>query len=259
MSEQWIERLKHFEAPPPATAWDRVEESLDAAPLAGRLQEFAAPPPPALWDRIESELDAPAVSTADEAPVLPRRRRNFVPYAAAAALFGAALITTLVLFNRPGSNPVARQDDPAPGAVTVPGQTSGEPGVDTGAAQTAIAATPAPDDLNPDPASPARANDTDGPKPDRSRTRTGTLSASIAGADRYLVRTQQNGHKVRLSKKVSPVFDCAEHSTGFSWSLCQVSIGVLQEKLAAQPSAINTDFGGLIDRIMELEAKTTAR
>ncbi|RYY99135.1 MAG: anti-sigma factor [Chitinophagaceae bacterium] len=255
MSEQWIERLKHFEAPPPAAAWDRVEESLDAAPLAGRLQEFAAPPPPGLWDRIESELDAPAAGPAIEAPVLPRRRRNLVPYLAAAAVVGAILVATPLLFQRSGPAPVAHQDRPSVSTGTQPA-TVPEPGSDTGAAQTTIARVPPAESLDTEPAPDRPETRTVKPAP---RSHTGALSASIAGADRYLVRTHQDGHKVRLSKKVSPVFDCAEHSTGFSWSLCQVSIGVLQEKLAAEPSAVNTDFGGLIDRLMDLESKNNSR
>src|SRR4051812_3925301 len=101
MKENWQERLKRYEATPPARLWDRVEESLDQDPasVAERLHAYAPTPPAGLWDRIEQQLDS--ATETELAPVVPIRRRNsFYAYAAAAAILGILLVGSALLLNR---------------------------------------------------------------------------------------------------------------------------------------------------------------
>ncbi|RYY85370.1 MAG: hypothetical protein EOO15_17260, partial [Chitinophagaceae bacterium] len=118
MKETWQERLKRFEATPPDRVWDRLAESLeqDPASVAERLQSWEATPPAGLWDRIEQQLDASQEAVGTEAPVLamPRRRRTFFAYAAAAALLGAVLIGSALLLNRKQGPSVAQTVPPVP-------------------------------------------------------------------------------------------------------------------------------------------------
>ncbi|TCZ74521.1 hypothetical protein [Flaviaesturariibacter aridisoli] len=270
MKETWQDRLKRFEAMPPPQLWDRVEASLeqDPASVAERLQAFTAPPPAGMWDRIEQQLDGTA--TAEEAPVVafPRRRNSFFAYAAAAALIGAILVGTTLLLNRnePAPAVAVRTGQPAtaPAATTAPLHTAAAPEeaattqTDIDVAITAPANNPAA----------TRADQTASRVPARSAApgpavrvpantyasaslaRTAPAHTAALDEDRYLVRSYNNGSTVRFSKKVSPVVDCAEHSTGFSQSLCKVSIGAVQEKMAL---SVVTDFGGLIERLQDLE------
>ncbi|RYY66854.1 MAG: hypothetical protein EOO12_02965 [Chitinophagaceae bacterium] len=270
MKETWQDRLKRFEATPPPQLWDRVEAALeqDPASVAERLQAFTAPPPAGMWDRIEQQLDGAV--TAEEAPVVafPRRRNSFFAYAAAAALIGAILVGTTLLLNRnepapavavrtgqPATPPAAAATKPLH-AADAPEVTLPQPSNDVAAAEPANPAPTAPADhtvarvparsATPGPAVRVPANT----YASASLARTTPAHTAALDEDRYLVRSYNNGSTVRFSKKVSPVVDCAEHSTGFSQSLCKVSIGAVQEKMA---QSVVTDFGGLIERLQDLE------
>ena len=269
MKETWQERLQRFEAKPPARVWDRVEEALeqDPASVAERLQAFSAPPPAGLWDRIERALDEPVVP--EEAPVkaLPRQQRSFFAYAAAAALIGAILVSTAILLNRNHQAPalaVHTEQPAAPAQAPAPLSTAETPPVappsDNSVAVTAPAGEAAPARTTTSPASTTAAPAEGKPAAvavpantyaSASLARNAPVHAATAiDEDRYLVRSYNNGNTVRFSKKVSAVVDCAEHSTGFSQSLCKVSIGAVQEKVAL---SVGTDFGGLIERLQDLE------
>ncbi|RYZ18938.1 MAG: hypothetical protein EOO16_21240 [Chitinophagaceae bacterium] len=269
MKETWQDRLKQFEATPPPQLWDRVEAALeqDPASVAERLQAFTAPPPAGMWDRIEQQLEGAV--TAEDAPVVafPRRRNSFFAYAAAAALIGAILVGTTLLLNRnePAPAVAVRTGQPAtpPAEVTAPLHSADAPEATAPQTDNDVATTePA---TNP---AATRADHTASRVPTRSASsspavsvpantyasaslaRTAPVHTAALDEDRYLVRSYNNGSTVRFSKKVSPVVDCAEHSTGFSQSLCKVSIGAVQEKMAL---SVVTDFGGLIERLQDLE------
>lgn len=266
MKQTWQERLQRFEATPPARVWDRVEEQLDdPASVAERLQAFTAPPPAGLWNKIEQQLDAEAALPA-EAPVvlLPRRRRSFFAYAAAAAILGVLLVGSAILLNRQQATP------PVAVHSGTPTSTPAAPQVEA-----PVAVAPAPTTASDVPAVPARtpaaarttpratAGVTPAPEPTTiaalpqrtfasatlARRSTAAAPARIDD-ERYLVRAYNNGNTVRFSKKVSAVVDCAEHATGFSQSLCKVSIGAAQEKMA---TTVSTGFGGLMERLQDLE------
>jgi hypothetical protein len=264
-SETWIDRLKNFEAKPPANLWAGIEDGLDREPgsVSTRLQAFEVTPPSALWDRIEQDLDA---DVAANTPVieLPRKRRSLVTYLAAAAIITVVLLGTALLLNeKPGHSP-------APIAGTTPGRAPVESAIPTknnpatepnqlpahgttpktgssysSSSQDDVAANADYGSFTPNTNSLARATASLGSSPM-------THHISI-DEDRYLVRAYNNGSTVRFSKKVSAVMDCAELSTGFSKSLCVASIGAVQEKLATY---VNTDFGGLIERLQQLEIIT---
>ncbi|RYY39433.1 MAG: hypothetical protein EOO08_10410 [Chitinophagaceae bacterium] len=272
MKETWQERLKRFEAAPPASVWNRVENALeqDPASVAERLQAWEAAPPAGLWNRIEQQLDATAAPV-EEVPVvaLPRRRRTFFAYAAAAAVLGAVLIGSALLLNRkPEDVSIAHTAQPvAPPQQSNPGSpdTVTQPAQEADNESSVASATPANDsydspatDNNAAPAHSARRQPDYGAAGTRNSAFAAATpavahrpaAATVIDEDRYLVRAYNNGSTVRYSKKVSAVVDCAEHSTGFTQSLCKVSIGAVQERIA---SSMSTDFGGLIERLQDLE------
>ncbi|RYY90291.1 MAG: hypothetical protein EOO15_03240 [Chitinophagaceae bacterium] len=264
MEQKWIDKLKNFEAQPPAGLWDRLDSALDGmeqASFARKLQDFEATPPPAAWDKIARQLDAAAAPAA--APVVElKRRRSFAPYIAAAAIIGILLVGAAVLFNRPfetvKDNTLAQSDTPVRRQVPTASDT---PVAETPvAAPGSIAATP---DVVPATRTAAEVHvptvHRNLPSTQNTARTTAANDAAIASAgnhphhvddERYLVRAYNDGSVVRFSKKVSPVVDCAENSSGFTQSLCRVSIGAVQDKVA---SALTTDFGSLIERLQDLE------
>ncbi|TCJ17562.1 hypothetical protein EPD60_05050 [Flaviaesturariibacter flavus] len=264
MEQKWIDKLKNFEAQPPAGLWDRLESALDGAeqaPFARKLHDFEATPPPAAWDRIARQLEA---AEPEVAPVVElKRRRSFAPYIAAAALIGILLVGASLLFNRPFNDntggQLARTDTPVRRTETPASESTGN--------EAAVAQPEAPVSV-PDVAK-SRVEKADAAAHTERNNRTAatraiappraTDNAAVASVsnhphhvddERYLVRAYNDGSVVRFSKKVSPVVDCAENSSGFTQSLCRVSIGAVQDKVAA---ALTTDFGSLIERLQDLE------
>jgi hypothetical protein len=70
---------------------------------------------------------------------------------------------------------------------------------------------------------------------------------------RYLTMANDNGKKVRLSKKVASVFDCADNAASSKSIRCKESIESLQQKMSASLVSPSGDFSGLIDMIKSLE------
>lgn len=82
------DRLKQYEVPPPADAWDNIAAALDESALdksfPSRLHDMQVTPPAAAWDIISAALPG------EETPVVPMRKKApaFIRYAAAAVLIG---------------------------------------------------------------------------------------------------------------------------------------------------------------------------
>ncbi|MFN2457447.1 MAG: hypothetical protein ABR502_04525 [Chitinophagaceae bacterium] len=70
---------------------------------------------------------------------------------------------------------------------------------------------------------------------------------------RYTTYTNENGNTVRLSKKLYPVFDCADKSTALSNKRCKENIQSLQRKMASSAISPSNDFASIIDMIKSLE------
>jgi hypothetical protein len=59
MSAHLKNKLRNYEAAPPATAWTDIAAALDDHPVyAQKLHRFEAPPPSAVWDAIAQQLPA---------------------------------------------------------------------------------------------------------------------------------------------------------------------------------------------------------
>jgi hypothetical protein len=84
-------------------------------------------------------------------------------------------------------------------------------------------------------------------------TKSGTNPKDSAA--RYVTLAHVDGTKVRLSKKVYPVINCAQNTGEGNWSKCKENIQALQAKMATSVSASSTDFGGLLDMLKDLEEK----
>lgn len=222
MSEVVKYKLERFEAQPPARVWDAIAAQLDEEQpqLRDRLLAYQAEPPTAGWDHISRKLDTPA-------PVLPLQKSKtpLFKYSMIAAAVILAVIVVSVLSTSRKTNDIALEGGVRP---------ANEAGLPKDTSQVKTATIP---DTN------------KGGIPDNEIAAIPSRPEKNA---RYLTVAHDDGTKVRLSKKVYPVINCAQQ-TGTAWSKCKESIQALQEKMATSVNAASTDFGGLMDMLKDLE------
>ena len=80
------------------------------------------------------------------------------------------------------------------------------------------------------------------------------LKNSIAFAsNRYVTIADDDGKKVRVSKKAYNVLNCAENRAALNNVRCKENIEAMQQKMSASLLSSSGDFAGLIDMIKSLE------
>ena len=246
MSNQLQHRLLQFEVEPPAATWDAISDALDeqTTPAAEKLRAFEAAPAPRLWQQIESGLEG---ADDDAAPAIPfyRRYAKALRYGSAAAvLLLVALTITFLVNNNSNTSKVAQQ------SATV------QPSRQTPRTAPPEATVRASDE--PNGAQEHYQRTAPGHQAERGTLTSPTDETAVAKADprpasgRYMTVANETGKAVRLSKKVYPVFDCAEHSSALERFQCQENIEALQ-KMASSLASPSGDFASLIDMIKTLE------
>lgn len=247
MSEQLRDKLWHYEVAPPPKAWDAICAGLDdqGSSLAERLYQFEQAPNRNAWMQIAKELDATSEEAAPARPFYERYRRP-LRYAGIAAVLTVAAILTIFLTIRNTPNNDIAQGRQEQSSMDRAGTTNNEAGSETG-----DAAPPS----GPSKDVPKASDEGDRPSAD-SRSSNPPLAASPTtrpNSNRYLTVASEEGKPVRLSKKVYPVFDCAEHSTAVKRYRCKEDIEALQQKMAASLASPSGDFASLMDMIKTLE------
>jgi hypothetical protein len=222
MSEVVKYKLENFESQPSARVWEAIASQLDEdhPQLREKLFAYSAEPPTTTWNNISEKLNAPA-------PVLPlqKNRTRFFKYSLVAAAVILAVIVTTVLINNRRRDDIALESNPPLNGTGIPKDSN----------RNIIAAKP---DTNKS----AIPQDQIATVPDRPEKNA-----------RYLTVAHDDGTKVRLSKKVYPVINCAQQTASSISSKCRESIKALQEKMATSVNAASTDFGGLMDMLKDLE------
>lgn len=245
MSSQLQHRLLHFEVEPPAHLWEAVSEALDdqSTPVAEKLRSFEAPPPTQLWQQIEAGLENEAEVPSQAIPFY-RRYAKTLRYSSAAAVLLLVAGAIYLLANNSGeSNKVAQQSATTPESRKLSTPVKRE-------------VTLLPTEEAEDPA--PRSSATDQKENDNSLSPSPDEESSTAkvtqrpSSSRYLTVASEDGQPVRLSKKVVPVFDCAEHSSALQRFQCKENIEALQ-KMASSLASPSSDFASLIDMIKTLE------
>jgi hypothetical protein len=224
MKDQLHTRLEQYSENPPAGVWEGVSAALDEEmpAFAQKLRSFEAVPPGKTWETITAELPVTKVRS-----MYPKR---MFQYAAAAVILIAAILAVRMVVNTPVKEEVSYVE---------PARTEKE--------NTTV--PPAPADTKtatPEPRQPAR--------PTREKnTQPATIAKTLQQpkGNRYVTVSNDDGKKVRLSKKVAPVFDCAEAKRTAS-KICQENIRSLQEKVGASIS-VTSDFAALVEMIKSLE------
>ncbi|HEX2533491.1 MAG TPA: hypothetical protein VHK69_07140, partial [Chitinophagaceae bacterium] len=124
MSQSFQKRLYHYEAEPPARAWEGIVAGLENSGTAGlgeRLHQYEQAPPAHVWEAVAASLEE---ETRTEAPVVPlfRRWRKPVRYAAVAASVLAFAFLVNLFFSKP-----AVSDETAALPATAPSGTVDAP------------------------------------------------------------------------------------------------------------------------------------
>ena len=227
MKNQIQIKLTNYEVAPPAYVWDDIEASLNdqATPHAALLYNFEQAPPSDVWNKIDQSLGASNVK------VVPLTKKiHFSRYAAAAAmlLIIASAITFFITRQNRGSD-----------LANVPSQVNSA-NTDSQIAEKSDSPTNKIDETV----------NTNNNEKDNS---TATSETKKVTSGRYMTISDEEGKKVRLSKKVASVFNCADDIASVKALRCKEDIESLQNKISASLISPSGDFSGLIDMIKSLE------
>ncbi len=227
MKNEFQYKLTNYQEAPPEHIWADIEAALNnqATPHAVLLYKFEQSPPPEVWDKVEANLEEK-----DEKEVSITKRIHFSRYAAAAAiLILLASVITFITRDKDG-NDIAKL--PATEKETIIHNPS-----------------PFSDDTNnrQDNAAGITNNPTD------NSYRSSDIKKERTASGRYLTIADDDGKKIRLSKKVASVFNCADDVASVKSIRCKENIESLQQKMSASLVSHSGDFSGLMDMIKSLE------
>lgn len=241
MNSNLQNKLQQFQADPPQGVWDKIADALDnSGAFAERLHQYEEQPPAASWTQIEAGLS----EQPEPAKVIPLNNRLKKPlrYVAVAAGIAVVLITATLTFRRTKAG-----DLDTASHTTAPAKkgfsTSDDPQKNTYAVQTGTTTPkeeiqPAGDGVN---GSPATQNRETTPATSGSRT-------AVASTARYLIYNDDDGNRVKVSKKLAEFVNCKDGDAE-----CQQHLRELRQKLAAK--ATTTDFTGILEMLHQLQQK----
>ena len=233
MSSQQPHKLLQFEANPPAEMWAAIEAELDqhtTLPTLEKLVTFEATPPAQVWEQIERSI----VTTPATEKIVSFKRYGWVRYAAAAVILMAVAFTVITFGLQKEDKKLATQHN-SDNNTTGPSD------------NTAVITNKGNEDQGMTQRKSPLSNTQSTRETQDTKTKTTTPSK------RYMTVAMDNGETVRLSKKVLPVFECADNATANIRKRCKENIENLQQKMASSLASPTTDFAGLIDMIKTLE------
>ncbi len=235
MSEQLKYKLLHFQQKPPKNSWDAISAALDDQhnSLSKKLYDYKESPLDSNWKQIEKELNE---VSKEKAIVSPFFKKFNYKYLTAAVLILAVLITTFLLITNQSSTP---ENDIVRSTPVNENNFPVEEPVKNDVAVTEDPYTPNNNSVVNEP-TPRRKNES-------------IVNKEPTNNTRYTTLADEDGKLVRLSKKIFPVFDCAENSTAFLRKRCQENIESLQKQMASSIVSPAADFAGLLDMLKKLE------
>jgi hypothetical protein len=237
MSNELSHKLHSYQAIPPVEIWEEIASALDhrTSSLVDKLYNYTQLPGESLWKDIEQELEGNTViGTGIVLPFYKRYRQPIKYSAAAAILVLLATAITLFLSKGNGINEVAVQH--------VPVGTTAHP----------IESTDQKNALLPKNFQ-SEGGLKGGAGADRDSRSLSEKEQGKQKGSRYVTMADEDGNKIRLSKKALTVFDCAGNTTSLNYKRCKENILLMQKKMSASLLSPSGDFGGLIEMIKSLE------
>lgn len=234
MSTDWQRRLLNYEVKPPADTWKAVAEALNETNPAfvQRLQNYEQAPDAECWSKLAEQLNA-----GKEAIPLYHRYSKLIKYVSAAAILIILAVSISLLFIPKHESEIAATRKLDAGTIEQNRNTFSDSDKNTF--------------LN------NRVESENRKKKDSETEYYSTapkgLAAKVSSYNRYIAFTNNKGKTVKLSKKVMPVFNCADNAAASNSLRCKENIKSLQQKMATSTLPPTTDFAGLIDMIKHLE------
>jgi negative regulator of sigma E activity len=235
--DQLRKKLSDFTETPPSRVWTAVEAALEQEMpvLSQKLGDYSVTPPAVVWRKIESGLQK------KKEPARIILFRNKLTRIAAAAVILFAVFLGVRLFTPTAETNVITAVPELPGAAQ-PLQSGEEekPAVENNDSPMVKRSAEKKERVV------ARTADK------TSRAKRYEKKPVAVKTFRYTTMSNEEGETVRLSKKVAPVFNCAEAKIKTLSYYCRENIKLMQEKIGSSISP-STDFAGLIDLIKTLE------
>ena len=253
MNNKIQDKLKDFEAQPPARVWDRIDAALEEGTglLGSRLAAYEQMPPAGAWDRLSAALPNGA-----EAKLVQLPKRRYWKIAAAAAVL--LLLAGAAFFYDRGS--VAGNQSSLAVKSTLP-LAPATP------AQTTLTISDQPEET--DVAQPAAEKPQESARSRAARAWGAQQAAALSSlvimdgflpktasrsnviqfsepSEKYMVYMSEDGHAARLSKKLYDNIACAPQDLS-----CKQRIRQLQAKVAS--AAVTPDFAGVLEIVNNLQ------
>lgn len=272
MSNSIQNKLFHFEAEPPASAWEAIDAALDKDSLSfpAKLYHFQQQPPAVVWQKIENKLDVAETKPAVKVIPLYRLPKALKYAAAAVVLLFIGLSVNYFISNRSASDVAS-----APGTetllnTTIPPIPSMQPVPKAQAPavseQDQLAVNEPQTEnkklaVHKTKSSHAQKQPVHyAPSVELPHTAPETKELSVVpkekptintqAADRYMLATSNTGQVVRLPKKAYSDYACADDPLIASNKSCKEQISLLQQQMTA---SMATDFTQLLDLLKNLQ------
>jgi hypothetical protein len=271
MNEQFQQKLLNYAPVPPAGTWDSISNALDetmsGSSFPALLHDFETSPPIDTWNKIDQQLSVPGgkvVAFTERKKTSPLKR-----YIAAAVIFLIAA-ASIVFWNQEDLIPESiTQNTPVETEPLTPGSAPA-PSTPINTAPSTIATPPVQN--NPVAVSSAPRPATASFRETRERTansisirpRVNTSSFLSLGAffpkkvqpketavssmpeEKYMVYSDDDGHAMRVSKKLISFFVCVKEEI-----ICQQEKRQLEQRIASHTTT--TDFAGIVELLRILK------
>jgi hypothetical protein len=243
MSDRFQQKLAHYEVAPPPGTWSAIVDALEdqSSAVSSKLQNLEEPPPARLWQHIEDELDTDRDIQPQNIPLHKRFAKPLRYGSAVAILVLVAVTITLLLQKDTQSDQLAQQP-----TLSLPARDKAASTTESGTVSEDSQQQPVQSVDNTEPEAQTDESPLSADNPPTEKT------THRPNDHRYLTVATETGTPVRFSKKIYPVFDCAEHSTDQKRHQCKKNIEYMQ-KMASSMSYPSGDFASLIDMIKTLE------
>lgn len=258
MSSDLQNRLLQYEVHPPERVWEEIKTALDqdiSESVASRLYQFEQSPPTGVWEKIAESIE-PLKKQAKLVPFYKKYRKPLKYAGAVAAMtFLAVLVSLLITKKTESEIPIQGQTN-KPGVVP---KTGNDTAVETEPENKSFTALIAREPAKRQEVTTTLSSSATGPLTSMSIServdrlfpkqahRTRPLPNSEL-SDRYMVYSDDEGHAVRLPKKMYDAIACPTDDM-----TCKQRIKNLQQQIAS--SALTADFTGVLEMLNNMKDK----
>ncbi len=238
MSNDLQHKLYNYEVTPSQEIWLALEKELEQSSSEPFKKLFGYEEQPSVhnWNKIQMQLNAAPESTA-KVVFIKSRTKNVWKVGVAAAILILALFGVNYFFSQKNDGHLSVRNDKDVVSSGIRNST-----ID-------IKSKPIENEANTAKEERAKNNIADESKGNF----TTSQSNNKITANRYTTMANDKGKVVRLSKKVIPVFNCADNYKSSNNLACKENIELLQHKMATSLISASADFGGLVDLLKDLK------